>query len=182
MWARQRSQSKVLCFVCILVLEHVVKMATSHLSDHMCRPIPHRSATFRRLTTTKTTIFFLSPPKCSKSGSFLFKTDQKSKWVVRLSLVEQNPPKPPVDMKQLVDFLYDDFPHLFDDQGTDRTAYDERVKFRDPITKFDSISGYLFNIAMLKKLFSPDLQLHWVKQVCFSTVIYTCMCVLVCVF
>ncbi|CAK9154445.1 unnamed protein product [Ilex paraguariensis] len=139
-------------------------MATSHLSDHICRPIPHRSASFRRLTTTNTTIIFLSPPKCSKSGSFLVKTDQKSKWVVRLSLVEQNPPKPTVDMKRLVDFLYDDFPHIFNDQGTDRTAYDERVTFLDPITKFDSISGYLFNIAMLKKLFSPDLQLHWVKQ------------------
>ncbi|KAG9149136.1 hypothetical protein Leryth_010723 [Lithospermum erythrorhizon] len=35
---------------------------------------------------------------------------------------------------------------------------------RDPITKHDTISGYLFNIAMLKRLFRPDFQLHWVKQ------------------
>ncbi|CAK9154444.1 unnamed protein product [Ilex paraguariensis] len=139
-------------------------MATSHLSDHIYRPIPTRSATFRQFTTTKATILFLSPPKCSKSRSFLVKNDQKSKWVVRLSLVEKSPPKPTVDMKRLVDFLYEDLPHLFDDQGIDRTAYDERVKFRDPITKHDTIGGYLFNIALLKKLFSPDFELHWVKQ------------------
>ncbi|KAF7135995.1 hypothetical protein RHSIM_Rhsim08G0067400 [Rhododendron simsii] len=69
-----------------------------------------------------------------------------------------------VDVERLVGFLYEDLPHLFDDQGIDRTAYDERVKFRDPITKHDSISGYLFNIALLKKIFRPDFQLHWVKQ------------------
>ncbi|XP_022870120.1 uncharacterized protein LOC111389430, partial [Olea europaea var. sylvestris] len=67
-------------------------------------------------------------------------------------------------VKKLVDFLYEDLPHLFDDQGIDRTAYDELVKFRDPITKHDSISGYLFNISMLRKLFAPDFQLHWAKQ------------------
>lgn len=89
------------------------------------------------------------------------------KWVLRLSLVDQNQPQSQstgVDVKQLVDFLYDDLPHLFDDQGIDRTAYDELVKFRDPITKHDSISGYLFNIALLKNLFRPQFFLHWVKQ------------------
>lgn len=89
------------------------------------------------------------------------------KWALRLSLVDQNQPQSQsrgVDVKQLVDFLYDDLPHLFDDQGIDRTAYDERVKFRDPITKHDSISGYLFNIALLKNLFRPQFFLHWVKQ------------------
>ncbi|GAA0156278.1 hypothetical protein LIER_13807 [Lithospermum erythrorhizon] len=83
-----------------------------------------------------------------------------SRVIVRQSLVEQTA----VDMKKLVDFLYEDLPHLFDDKGIDRTAYDERVKFRDPITKHDTVSGYLFNIAMLKRLFRPDFQLHWVKQ------------------
>ena len=76
-----------------------------------------------------------------------------------MSLAEQSPPKSTVDVKRLVDFLYEDLPHLFDDQGIDRTAYDERVKFRDPITKHDTISGYLFNIDLLKKLFSPDFKL-----------------------
>ncbi|KAL3745063.1 hypothetical protein ACJRO7_014211 [Eucalyptus globulus] len=89
---------------------------------------------------------------------------QWSKWALRLSLAEQSPPKPAVDVERLVRFLYDDLPHLFDDQGIDRTAYDERVKFRDPITKHDTISGYLFNIAFLKTVFRPDFQLHWAKQ------------------
>lgn len=64
----------------------------------------------------------------------------------------------------MVEFLYEDLPHLFDDQGIDRTAYDERVMFRDPITKHDTIAGYMFNIALLKQLFRPNFQLHWVKQ------------------
>lgn len=74
-------------------------------------------------------------------------------------------------MNQLVEFLYEDLPHLFDDQGIDRKAYDDYVKFRDPITKHDSIDGYLFNIAMLKQLFKPDFQLHWAKQVSISTLL-----------
>uniref|UniRef100_A0A7C9DBW1 SOUL heme-binding protein n=1 Tax=Opuntia streptacantha TaxID=393608 RepID=A0A7C9DBW1_OPUST len=88
------------------------------------------------------------------------------KWVIRLSVgsaEEQSPPKSTVDAQRLVGFLYEDLPHLFDDQGIDRTAYDNRVMFRDPITKHDSIAGYLFNIALLKQLFRPDFQLHWVK-------------------
>ncbi|CAL5443153.1 unnamed protein product [Camellia sinensis] len=140
--------------------------SSTHLSDHIFRPIPCVRLSSRRLTATKLAGHPLSPPKHSKAANFAIniKTDQKSKWVVRLSLVEQSPPKSTVDVKRLVGFLYEDLPHLFDDQGIDRTAYDERVKFRDPITKHDSISGYLFNIALLKKLFSPDFELHWVKQ------------------
>ncbi|XP_010493119.1 PREDICTED: uncharacterized protein LOC104770395 [Camelina sativa] len=69
-----------------------------------------------------------------------------------------------VDMEELVGFLYKDLPHLFDDQGIDPTAYDEHVKFRDPITKHDTISGYIFNISLLKNLFTPLFQLHWAKQ------------------
>lgn len=89
------------------------------------------------------------------------------KWAVSVAQ-EQLPPKPTTfDTQQLVDFLYEDLPHLFDDQGIDPTAYDDQVKFRDPITKHDTITGYLFNIAMLRKLFNPDFQLHWVKQVRF---------------
>ncbi|KAI8541625.1 hypothetical protein RHMOL_Rhmol08G0076500 [Rhododendron molle] len=136
-------------------------MANTYLSDHIFRSIP---CTSRRLNHTGIS---LSPPNNSKAKSVTVKTGQKPKWVVRLSLVEQNiqPKKSTtVDVERLVGFLYEDLPHLFDDQGIDRTAYDERVKFRDPITKHDSISGYLFNIALLKKLFRPDFQLHWVKQ------------------
>ncbi|XP_023530707.1 uncharacterized protein LOC111793169 isoform X1 [Cucurbita pepo subsp. pepo] len=89
---------------------------------------------------------------------------RNSKWVVRLSLVDQNPPKSTVDVDQLVDFLYEDLPHLFDKQGIDRTAYDDEVRFRDPITKHDTITGYLFNISLLRELFRPEFLLHWVKK------------------
>ncbi|KAH7849420.1 hypothetical protein Vadar_017539 [Vaccinium darrowii] len=131
-------------------------MANTHLYNHFFRPIPCTPVISRRLNGTGTS---LSPPNCSK-------TDPKPKWVVRLSLAEQKtqPKKLTVDVERLVRFLYEDLKHAFDDQGIDRTAYDERVKFRDPITKYDSLSGYLFNIDMLKMIFRPDFQLHWVKQ------------------
>ncbi|KAL9269190.1 Heme-binding-like protein [Drosera capensis] len=89
-----------------------------------------------------------------------------SKWAVRArSPVTQSPASSTaIDVDGLMGFLYEDLPHLFDEKGIDRTAYDDRVKFRDPITKHDSISGYLFNIGMLKRLFGPQFQLHWVKQ------------------
>ncbi|XP_011013618.1 PREDICTED: uncharacterized protein LOC105117589 [Populus euphratica] len=124
-------------------------MATTQLSLQILRPLPAASQT------------------CCQSRNSAIRTRKNLKWALRLSLVEQNQPQSQsrgVDVKQLVDFLYDDLPHLFDDQGIDRTAYDERVKFRDPITKHDSISGYLFNIAFLKNLFRPQFFLHWVKQ------------------
>ncbi|KAJ0977829.1 hypothetical protein J5N97_013303 [Dioscorea zingiberensis] len=89
-------------------------------------------------------------------------------WALRSSLTQQSPPKeeeePAIDVNALVDFLYADLPHLFDDQGIDPTMYDEFVKFRDPITKHDSIEGYLFNIRLLKLLFTPDFQLHNVRK------------------
>ncbi|KAL3535808.1 hypothetical protein ACH5RR_004269 [Cinchona calisaya] len=142
-------------------------MATAQLwcaCSQIHRPLPHREtttvATFHRHHhhTTK--------DNQNKRTSPLLLTKRSPK--LRMSFVDQqSPPKPTVnddDMKRLVDFLYEDLPHLFDEQGIDKTAYDERVKFRDPITKHDTVSGYLFNISMLKLLFQPDFQLHWVKQ------------------
>ncbi|XP_007013323.2 PREDICTED: uncharacterized protein LOC18588688 isoform X2 [Theobroma cacao] len=127
-------------------------MATAQLSTQILRPIPAACVSFRQVTTTglpstspspSTTIF--------KTRKEAITTNQKLKWARRLSLVDQSSPtKPTVDVEGLVSFLYDDLPHLFDDQGIDRTAYDEQVTFRDPITKHDSISGYLFNISLLK--------------------------------
>ncbi|XP_062090674.1 uncharacterized protein LOC133796970 [Humulus lupulus] len=73
-------------------------------------------------------------------------------------------PKPTVNVEGLVDFLYEDLGHLFDDQGIDRSAYDERIRFEEPITKFESLNAYLFNISLLKTVFRPQLQLHFVKQ------------------
>ncbi|CAN6207356.1 unnamed protein product [Urochloa humidicola] len=68
------------------------------------------------------------------------------------------------DAERLCEFLRADLPHLFDDVGIDRSAYDDRVRFRDPITSHDTIDGYLFNIRLLKLLFRPDFTLHAVKQ------------------
>ncbi|XP_023875332.1 heme-binding-like protein At3g10130, chloroplastic isoform X2 [Quercus suber] len=141
-------------------------MANTQLSHHNFRPIPAVHVTSHRLSPTKPTTTRL-PLQYFKNKSSTLKlgADQKHiKWAIGLSLVDQSPPKSTVDVERLVGFLYDDLPHLFDDQGIDRTAYDEVVKFRDPITKHDTISGYLFNITLLKTLFRPEFQLHWVKQ------------------
>lgn len=130
-------------------------MTTTQLSLQILRPLPAASQTCGRQSYS------------FQSRNSAIRTRKNLKWALRLSLVDQNQPQSQsrgVDVKQLVDFLYDDLPHLFDDQGIDRTAYDERVKFRDPITKHDSISGYLFNITLLKNLFRPQFFLHWVKQ------------------
>ncbi|KAK9837901.1 hypothetical protein WJX74_007465 [Apatococcus lobatus] len=67
-------------------------------------------------------------------------------------------------MQERMDFLKADMKHLFDDQGVDKSQYDEKVDFRDPITKYGSISGYLFNISMLKVVFAPIFELHDLRQ------------------
>ncbi|XP_030930906.1 uncharacterized protein LOC115956748 isoform X1 [Quercus lobata] len=133
-------------------------MANTKLSHQTFSPIPAVHVTSRRLspTTTRLHLQFFK----NKSLALKLKADQKSFiWAIGLSLVDQT-----VNAERLVGFLYDDLPHVFDDQGIDRTAYDELLKFRDPITKLDTLSGFLFNIALLKTLFRPELQLHWVKQ------------------
>ncbi|GJQ97362.1 SOUL heme-binding family protein [Tanacetum coccineum] len=127
-------------------------MATTHLSNTIIRPLSGSHVTLRKLKPPQNSVFF---------NRALVNNDKTQK--IRSSLVEQFPSKQ-VNVEKLVEFLYEDLPHLFDDQGIDRTAYDEEVKFRDPITKHDSIGGYLFNINMLKLVFSPEFQLHWVKQ------------------
>ncbi|XP_050375387.1 uncharacterized protein LOC126792915 [Argentina anserina] len=120
----------------------------------------------RRISTIKPNKLPCHPrSKAFKYKDLGLQTAQNySKWAVRLSLVDQSSPKSTIDVERLVGFLYEDLVHLFDDQGIDRTAYDERVKFRDPITKHDSITGYLLNIAFLKTVFTPKFQLHWAKQ------------------
>ncbi|CAM8931288.1 unnamed protein product [Rhodiola kirilowii] len=134
--------------------------ATAHLAAHFRLPPPHlRSKSLQHINS-------LNFPSTRTRNSL--RTATKWPLLVKASLVEkerQNESKSTdLDMKRMVEFLYEDLPHLFDDQGIDRTAYDELVKFRDPITKYDSIDGYLFNISLLKNLFKPDFQLHWVKQ------------------
>ncbi|VAI77864.1 unnamed protein product [Triticum turgidum subsp. durum] len=70
----------------------------------------------------------------------------------------------PAEAQRLVEFLKADLPHLFDNVGIDRSAYDDRVRFRDPITRYDDIDGYLANISLLKVIFRPDFYLHDAKQ------------------
>lgn len=141
-------------------------MSSIQLHHQIFRPNTVLCVSFRQPGTARRTSLLFPPSKAFTYKSLaLLHTPQSSKWTARLSLVEESLPKSTVDVEWLVGFLYEDLPHLFDDQGIDRTAYDERVKFRDPITKHDTISGYLFNIALLKNLFRPEFMLHWVKQV-----------------
>ncbi|XP_026661104.1 uncharacterized protein LOC103708809 [Phoenix dactylifera] len=60
--------------------------------------------------------------------------------------------------------LEEDLPHLFDEQEIDRSMYGERLWFRDPIAKHDTIDGYLFNIRLLELLFRRDFYVHHVRQ------------------
>ncbi|KAK8948837.1 hypothetical protein KSP39_PZI006031 [Platanthera zijinensis] len=70
-----------------------------------------------------------------------------------------------LSLNDLINFLRHDLPHLFDKQGINRSMYDFAIRFHDPITKHDNIDGYLFNIRLLKLLFSPDLQLYHMRKV-----------------
>ncbi|KAK9806065.1 hypothetical protein WJX73_010820 [Symbiochloris irregularis] len=67
-------------------------------------------------------------------------------------------------MQERMEFLEEDLSHLFDERGLDQSQYDDKVNFMDPLTKFSSVKGYMFNIAMLKRLFAPDFQLHDIRQ------------------
>lgn len=51
-------------------------------------------------------------------------------------------------MGEMIEFLKVDLPNLFNEKGIDKSKYDEKVAFIDPITKYDSLSGYLLNIQV----------------------------------
>lgn len=138
----------------------------------MAPPFSCAATLFRPTTTTVPCAGSPARPKIhSKPSVTVTNRPILKSWPLRSSLAQQNPPKQEqeeeatIDVNPFVDFLYDDLPHLFDGQGIDRTMYDKLVKFRDPITKHDTIDGYLFNIRLLKLLFNPDFQLHNVRQV-----------------
>lgn len=42
--------------------------------------------------------------------------------------------------------------------------YDDVVDFQDPVTSYSSIGGYLFNLRLLKNVFSPVFTLHDIRQ------------------
>ncbi|KAK9804334.1 hypothetical protein WJX72_007791 [[Myrmecia] bisecta] len=67
-------------------------------------------------------------------------------------------------MQERMDLLREDLKHLFDDRGIDSSLYDDKVDFEDPITRWRSIGGYKFNIAMLRKVFNPTFILHDMRQ------------------
>ena len=60
--------------------------------------------------------------------------------------------------------MSEDLTHLFDEQGIDRNLYEADVSFEDPLTKYDNIDGYLFNIGMLKNVFKPVYTMHSIEQ------------------
>jgi len=66
-------------------------------------------------------------------------------------------------------FLEEDLGHLFDERGIDKSIYDDNVNFEDPITRYSSIDGYLFNIQMLRVLFTPEFILHKIYPVSETT-------------
>lgn len=141
--------------------------STQQVSHQIFHPTTTFSR-FRRRSTTAARINDMAlPPFKANLAHNSLKIDKHSKSAIR-SVSQFNcrmQRSTVVDVERLVDFLYKYLPHMFDDQGIDRTTYDEHVKFRDPITKHESLSGYMFNIAFLKILFRPQLQLLWVKQV-----------------
>eukprot|EP00798_Chlamydomonas_sp_ICE-L_P004952 gene4952-34731_t len=105
----------------------------------------------------------------NRSGHSVAKSSRPS---VRLSLavpcrstvVESPASNSSLDMKAKAAFLKEDLSHLFDDQGIDASAYEKVVDFKDPITKYDSLEGFMFNIKMLRKVFNPTFELHEMQQ------------------
>ena len=65
---------------------------------------------------------------------------------------------------ELTAVLAEDLTHLFDDVGIDESLYAEDVAFTDPLTKYDSIGGYKFNIQMLRRVFAPEYVMHDIFQ------------------
>ncbi|KAG6587902.1 hypothetical protein SDJN03_16467, partial [Cucurbita argyrosperma subsp. sororia] len=121
---------------------------------------------FQNFLSIPTVDFGVRPRKsCGPTRAAQSRTGSPNwKSSIRSTLGDQSRQKPTVDVDRLVDFMYDDLRHVFDEQGIDRTAYDEEVRFRDPITKYDGISGYMLNIALLREFFRPEIILHWVKK------------------
>ena len=66
-----------------------------------------------------------------------------------------------------MDFLKEDLQHLFDDQGIDKSQYDDVVEFRDPITQYNNASGKTLLCDLYSRqysTFTPHAQAH-MKQI-----------------
>ena len=44
-------------------------------------------------------------------------------------------------MQERMEFLQKDLDNLFNDRGVDKSQYDDKVNFMDPITKYGSVTG-----------------------------------------
>lgn len=67
-------------------------------------------------------------------------------------------------LNRLMADMAEDLTHLFDDRGIDPGLYEVDVRFEDPLTRYDNIQGYLFNIGMLKNVFRPTYTMHSIEQ------------------
>nr|DAD44825.1 TPA_asm: hypothetical protein HUJ06_003055 [Nelumbo nucifera] len=132
----------------------------------------------RQITTLnqKPTWISHSPSKLSgKPKLTKAETEPKVKWAVRLSSAEPSlQPNSTVEGNSLLDFVKEDFLHIFDDQELAQMVYDECIRYRDPVTKHDNLDGFLFNLALLKTLFRSEFQLHDMKQVLTDLISHFC--------
>ena len=67
-------------------------------------------------------------------------------------------------LQKLKQDLTEDLSHLFDDVGIDPKLYAENVVFTDPLSKYESFTGYNFNIQMLKNVFKPIYTMHSIEK------------------
>jgi len=67
-------------------------------------------------------------------------------------------------LQKLKQDLTEDLSHLFDDVGIDPKLYAEDVVFTDPLSKYESFTGYNFNIQMLKNVFKPKYTMHSIEK------------------
>ena len=52
-------------------------------------------------------------------------------------------------VQQKMEFLRGDLTHLFDDHGIDQSAYDAKVNFEDPITRYSTVKGVYLQRCLL---------------------------------
>ena len=60
---------------------------------------------------------------------------------VQLVISERIQPNRSECMQERMEFLKKDLQNLFNDKGVDKSQYDSRVEFMDPITKYGSVQG-----------------------------------------
>lgn len=72
------------------------------------------------------------------------------------------------DLRRHVDYLHEHFAGFCDvDRGIDLSMFDDHIVFSDPITKHDTIYGYLLNFRMVNAIFHPEVQVLSARQVMF---------------